>query len=321
MKKKNIHLSVVAVLGGLLALTACSGDNGENGGSDEIQSVATSGAESSPYLQGAELANIFSENTDHNIQNQASGGFNENPGLVDSQDMEFGLGLELDLLNAYEGSGPFDEPHEGLRRVMTVAVSPYHVISTQGSEMTSLNDFQGNSVNLGVVTQTTRTINDGILEALQISPDDVDVHSITTGEAFTAIQDGVINASANFFAQGFGGMQDFSNTANASLVEVSDEELAAIQEHFDGLLSPYTIPGGTYAGIDDDVDTFSMAVVLYAHEDVSDEVVHDVVEAYHDHFDELSERELFSGVELEQLRGDTPVPEHQGATDYFEAQD
>jgi len=310
-------LTVLSAVGMLFSLTACSNDSSNAGGG--INSIATSGAESSPYLQGAELSNMFTESTEHDVQNQASGGFNENPGLVNSGDMEFGLGLEIDLLNAYEGSAPFDVEHDSLRRVMTVAVSPYHVVTTPGSGIETISDLAGNSVNLGVVTQTTRTINDGILEAIAVSPSDLDIHSITTGEAFTSIQDGVIDASANFFAQGFGGLQDFANTSSAALASVSEEEFAAIDEQFSGLLNPYTIPGGTYNGIDEDVETFSMAVVLYAHEDVDESVVHDMVEAYHDNFDDLSSSQLFSGVELDTLRGDTIVPEHPGATEYFES--
>jgi hypothetical protein len=112
------------------------------------------------------------------------------------------------------------------------------------------------------------------------------------------------------------GVEDVAQTADARLIPIQRESLAAIQEghHF---LKSVVIPGGTYANQTEQILTVGMDVLLICRQDLPERLVHDMTAALFDAVPELSAAHRAAAA-IDPDRGPTTaVPLHPGAARYY----
>ncbi|MCC2664317.1 MAG: C4-dicarboxylate transporter substrate-binding protein, partial [Geminicoccaceae bacterium] len=80
------------------------------------------------------------------------------------------------------------------------------------------------------------------------------------------------------------------------------------------------IPGGMYAGTDEDVETFGVKATFVSSADVPDEVVYQVTKAVFDNFEDFKKlHPAFANLEKEDMVTEAlSAPLHSGAEKYYQ---
>lgn len=309
MKKSIIILCAV-----LLTLTFGVG----NVLAQEKWALGCSGAGSGPYVWGAAMSKYLNKHQNAvRFSAQASAGYNENVALVSAGKMEVGQQALSGLMDAYTGKMAFKgHPHKRLKLLFPFVLVPYHLVTREASKITTVSGLRGKKINIGLPAQITRTENEFFLQAANIKLGDIKKFEMATGQTFKALQNGVIDSTGNFYSSGHGRLLELATNTKIRLLTIPEgviEKVNKMRGHF-----PLTIPANTYKGQDYTVKTFGLTNVLFARDDLSEELVYEVTKAFWDNFPKLIRNAAFKELRLSHAYSDkVAVPYHPGALRYY----
>ncbi|ADB59015.1 TRAP transporter solute receptor, TAXI family [Haloterrigena turkmenica DSM 5511] len=297
---------------GIAALAGCSGEGNEN-----QLAWHSGGTDGTYYPLSGEFKTIVEDQTDYSLQVQSTGASVENVSSLNSEDAEFAL-IQNDIAYfAVNGTGIEElegNAMENIRGVATLYPETIHVITQADSGIDSLEDLEGASVNTGDTGSGTQVNALQILETAGISEDDFDEQNADFGTAADQVQDGDVDAAFTVGGWPVGSVENLATNQDIELVEISGdlrEDIMADAEWF----AEDTIPGGTYDGVDDDVDTVSVQAMIATHEGVDEETVEGVTTAIFDNTDEIGTKSDF--IDADSAQDGMPIDLHAGAEAYF----
>jgi TRAP transporter TAXI family solute receptor len=140
-------------------------------------------------------------------------------------------------------------------------------------------------------------------------------------EQSAALGDNKVDAIIYTVGHPNGSIQEAPSTVDARLVNVDGPAIEALIND-----NPYyaaaTIPGGMYAGNDEDTNTFGVRATFVTSSDVPDDVVYEVVKAVFDNFDRFKGlHPAFANLTPEEMiTQGTSAPLHPGAEKYYREQ-
>lgn len=110
---------------------------------------------------------------------------------------------------------------------------------------------------------------------------------------------------------------ELATTNSINLLEIDDEHAAALAEAHP-FYTTYPIPGGSYKGVDEDVQTVAIKATLICSPKLSEETVYNLTKALFDNQSEIAAAHA-KGEELslEYAVSGISVPFHPGAEKYF----
>jgi TRAP transporter TAXI family solute receptor len=138
-------------------------------------------------------------------------------------------------------------------------------------------------------------------------------------EQSAALGDNKVDAIIYTVGHPNGSIQEATSTVEAKLIPVTGPEIDALVAD-----NPYyaiaTIPGGMYAGTDEDVQTFGVKATFVTSADVDDETVYEVVKAVFDNFDRFKGlHPAFANLkEEDMITQGLSAPLHPGAEKYYQ---
>ena len=156
-----------------------------------------------------------------------------------------------------------------------------------------------------------------ILEAYGISFDDIEVNNLGFGDSSDALKDGKIDAFFCTAGAPTTAIVELATTNSINLLEIDDEHAAALAEAHP-FYTTYPIPGGSYKGVDEDVQTVAIKATLICSPKLSEETVYNLTKALFDNQSEIAAAHA-KGEELslEYAVSGISVPFHPGAEKYF----
>ncbi|SFH57715.1 hypothetical protein SAMN05192551_101610 [Tindallia magadiensis] len=328
-KKRTIFILVAMLMLG--SFTACGGndqaegDGGESRPERQFVTIVTGGTGGTYYPVGTILATLWNEELGHlgvNASAQSSGGSVENLNMLKDGEAHLGIAMANLTLFAYEGQQRFqDNQFEGVRFVTALWPDVTQFVVTESSGIETLSDIAGNSFNVGSAGSGTEYSSNIILEEVAgLSLDDVHVEHLGYTEASSAMQDGQLdgmNAEGGIPTSAVS--EIFASRTAVRMLEFSDEDyqtLHAVAPYY----GQFTVPGGMYTGLDEDVQTVGVKSALIASEDLDADLVYEMLVAMYDHLEEIQEaHEALRSVTLEEsVKGLAPVPFHDGAIRFYE---
>lgn len=282
-------------------------------------SLGTSSSGSGPYVSGVIMTKTI--NTDQNIVKiapQVTGGFNENIKLVNDGNIHLGITVDQDLADAYEGKGIFNgKKHENLRKLFTYNIVVMHVVSRESSGIKKLEDLQGKKFNVGMPSMTTRILNEDLLKAANIDFKNIKPFELSTGDSFTAIQDGVIDVTSNGYDIGYGKLIELANSVPIRLIPIPDDVFNRMNKIRNNALIKVSIPANTYKGQKEDIPTYAIGMIMFAKDNADEKAVYQVTKGFWDNLKKLQEEPSFKNLKLDYAVSEGPVPLHPGAQKYF----
>jgi len=314
VSRRNVLAGVGAA--GVAGLAGCAGN-----GDDETDVIRwhAGGTGGTYYPLSGEFEGIIEDNTDFNVEVSATGASVENVGSLGSGDADFAM-IQNDIgffakngtgLDAFEG-----DPIENLRGVATLYPETIHIITDPESEIESVADLEGASVNTGDLGSGTQVNALQILESVAgLTPDDFTEENTDFTQAADQIRDGDVDAAFVVGGWPVGAVEELATTADIDILNLDEDAREAARADASWFADD-TIPAGTYEGIDEDVDTVSVQAMIATREEYSADTVEAVTEAIFDNTDGLSIKADF--ISADSAQDGMSIDLHEGAARYFE---
>lgn len=301
---------VVSAVSGMTAMAA-----------DELI-LATGGTTGTYYAVGGVMATVLNQVlTESSLTVTSTGASKANIQLVDDGDADLATVQNDVMYYAYTGTDLFAD--EGAYDTFATVAGLYdetvQIVTCQG-DIATVADLKGKTVSVGDAGSGTEFNAKQILEAYDLSFDDINVVNAGFGDSADSLKDGKIDAAFVVAGAPTTAIVDLATTNDVHLVQLDEEHIAKLQDTY-SFYTATTIPAGTYTGVDADATTVSVRATLIASTEISEDAIYELLKAMFDNQDALIEGHAkFELLNLEDAVKGASVPFHAGAAKYYAEQ-
>lgn len=291
---------------------------------DKIITVGTAGVTGVYYPAGGAICRLMNRGRkEHGMRCtvESTGGSINNLEAIRKGDLDVGV-VQSDLLyHAYNGSEIFSDvgADKKLRILFSLHPEPFTVVARKSANITNFDDLKGKRISIGAPGSGMRATMEELMAKKGWTEKTfsalVDVKSTDLAGALCGN-----TVDAIIYAGGHpnGTIQQLTGSCETKLVNVTGaviEELIAKHPFY----THAVIPGGMYNGNPKDTKTFGVKAVLVASEDLSDDVVYEMVKSVFERLDDFKTlHPVFSTLDAKHMVLDTDIaPIHPGALRYF----
>ncbi|MHC4832098.1 MAG: TAXI family TRAP transporter solute-binding subunit, partial [Planctomycetota bacterium] len=266
---------------------------------------------------GGAIAGVVSASADSiAIAGKASPGSVWNIRALQSGEVQFALTQSDILSGAVRGQGVFAEPTSGIQALATLYEETLHLVATRKSGVESYQDLEGMRVGLGPPDSGTNATARTVLAAHGVNLSSLKVSETSVSEAVEALDEGNLDA---YFAVSTIPCDPVSRSlqsGKAVLVPVDSELCEELDER--GALRLTDVFADDYEGLEDDAETLAVDAILCVRDDVSADVVFEIMRICYKQRDRLADT---AGIELATFTPDEaaeiPFALHPGATLFY----
>ena len=310
--------------------TATEGDSGTSAGNESGNESGGGGGSGSLVWDAGgtggtyfplsnEVKQIVESETDFSLQVRSTGASVENVGSLADGSADFAL-IQNDIasfakngegIDAFEGNAV-----ESLRGVGTLYPETITVVTPGDSDIGSISDLSGATINTGDLGSGTQVDALTILEAVGVS--DFTEQNTDFSQAAEQIQNGDIDAAFIVGGWPVGAIAELAETSSIGIVAIDGEERQQVKEAA-SFFADDEIPGGTYAGIEEAKPTVAVQAMIASTTEVSEDTVETVTAALFDNVSDLTIKTEF--ITPDSALEGMPIELHPGAAAYFESAD
>ena len=334
-RRKFLEAAGVA---GVAALAGCGGGGGDadggggtetdgegetdteaetgGGGTSNRLSWHAGGTGGTYFPLSNEIKTIVEANTDFSLNVQSTGASVENVGSLASESADFAL-IQNDIayfakngtgIDTFEGN-----PIENLQGVATLYPETITVVTLAEYDISTLSDLSGATINTGDLGSGTQVNANQILEAVGVT--DYNEQNAGFSQASEQLANGDIDAAFVVGGWPVGAIEDLANTNDIEIVPIEGDNREAVKEDASWFADD-TIPGGTYSGVADDVETVAVQAMIATHSGVAESTVEAITAAIFDNLDDLSIKTDF--ITVDSAQDGMSIELHPGAAAYFD---
>jgi TRAP transporter TAXI family solute receptor len=324
MKKILKVVSVFVIMA--LIFTACSAGAGTgNSGSQAATGkkhdliMGTAGTSGTYYIVGVAMGQAVSDKSKlDNIVVQSSLGSMENINLTNSNQMQLGMSNADGVFFAYNGTGPYAKNgKQDILGVMSLYKSAGQMVATAKSGIKTYADLKGKKVVLGPPSTTITEMSKAILRAYGIDPEkDITPYYLTFDEGLTKVVDGEVDAAFMVAGTPTAAVMNATATTPMALVDADPAILAKIAQE-QPYYEPYTIPAGTYKGIDYNVNTLKIMTQIFTNSKTSEDEIYEFVKSALENVDSYKDAHAVVKEITKESAAKMSIPLHPGAEKYF----
>lgn len=332
MKRNCFTLIAITLLLMVLILVGCTNSTSvsdisesettESQGTSKPVLLSWSGGTTSGtmYPAGVVMSQVIKDNdSNFNITVEVSAGAVENARNLDSKDSDLGFISRVTAIDAHKGVNMFDVPLD-FKMIMKLYSQPMHLVVLADSDIESFSDFVGKRVVIGPAGSANLIENTYALQALGYTPDDYKCLYIKVADGIDALLNG--DADALMFVGGapVSGLMDLGARSKYKILSFTPKEIEKITNSEPFGFTATTIPAGTYEGVDYDVETVSVDMLIGVRSDLEEDIVYRFLDLVLKHSDQMAKGHNA----LREISADTaypvgiPVPIHPGALKYYE---
>jgi hypothetical protein len=173
-------------------------------------------------------------------------------------------------------------------------------------------DLAGRRVSVGAAGSGTEQLARHVLQAFDLTYEDLEPRYLSFGESSAALRDGAIDAAIISVGYPAAAVLEASTTADMRLLSIEQPVLdAMLEEH------PYysvgVIPAGAYRGVDETVTTLAVMNWVFALDSLDDDVVTTLLNIFADDRVSLEQvHDMAKQIDLT-LLANPPIPLHPAA--------
>lgn len=301
------------------ALVLASG--GAMAQSGETLSIATGGTGGVYYPIGGGFAEIIGRHLDgYTAVAEVTGASVENMALIHRGDTTMALVLADTAYQAYNGEGQFEGRRQvkNTRALASIYPNVIQIVTLADAGINSLQDLKGKRVSVGAPGSGTEVNSRAILESNGITQDDFRAQRLNFNETADALRDGDIEAGLWSVGPPTSSIMSLAATREIALLSLSEEERANAIER-EPVFASFTVPGGTYEGVDSDTVTLGIPNVLIVNADLDEDLAYNLTKLLFEKKDDLvAVHSAAENLTVDFTLEATPVPLHPGAIRYFE---
>ena len=282
----------------------------------------TGGPMGTYYAIGGVMADVLNPLlSDTSLTLESSGASRANLEMIEEGDAHLATVQNDVMYYAYTGTSLFEgeEPFKNFSAVAGLYDETVQIITCDESIQT-VADLAGKTVSVGDAGSGVEFNAKEILEAYGITFDDITVVNSSFGDSAESLENGEIDAAFIVAGAPTTAVEELAENTKISLVQLDDEHIAALKENYD-FYTESIIPAGTYAGLDADSVTVSVRASLVASNELSEDVVYEIVKAVFENKEALAAgHPKFEALSPEDAVNGMSVPFHAGAKKYYEEQ-
>lgn len=332
MKKSMKRLMCGTLAAGFLFLASCGGNSSatttpapaSSGRSqsaspagNQVYSLVTASLGGTYYIVGSGLAEVINQNVDGiTVNNVVSQGSTGNAIKVGIGESELGITNYYAGIRAIDGVAPFEQSYD----IMGICSLQYSIIqfnSLASSGITKMTDLKGKKVSIGPAGGGGALIFEELLPYWDLSMNDMTVSYMSYADGGEALTDGRIDVNVPHGAPPLEAISTTAVTNPISIISMEPdilEKVTADLPYYDAAV----IPGGTYAGLDEDITSLGVQDILVCSADMDEETVYQITKAIYENLEYL--HTIHASLEPMDFQGykDSLVPLHPGARRFYE---
>jgi TRAP transporter TAXI family solute receptor len=318
--QKNIRVIGIPLFIMLLIISGCSKKQDQAAAQKTPVSVTlgTAGTAGTYYVVGAAMAQTINQFSDFlNVTVQSTKGSIENINLTNTGDIELGMSNSDGVYWASTGTGTYAGKPQNISMVMSLYLSCGQMATLKKTNINSYGDMRDKKVCLGPPSTTIVEMSKAILRAYGIDPEkDIKPYYLAFDEGLAELMDGTLDATFFVAAAPTAAMVNACSTGNIRLIDVPEDIITKVSAE-NPYFTPYTIPRGTYGGVDYDVHTLKIMTEIFAYNGVSEEAIYEFVKQSLEHTDDFAG----SHVAAQEINAATAASSiskyHPGALKYY----
>lgn len=295
-------------------------DNVEDVLDGEFITILTGGSSGVYYPLGGSLAKIY-QDLGANANSQSTAASAANITTLEQGKAEIGFSMADAAADADEGIGSFEDQgvQENVRAIASLYPNYLQIVATEKSGIETVEDLAGKNVAVGAPASGTEISAQRVLEAYDMSYDDINEDFLSFSEGVEGIQNGNIDAVVISSGMPNAGVLELQTTEDIVIVEIEEDKILDMQDDYP-VYFPTEVPKDVY-DLDDEVTTIAVNNVLLTHSDVSDEVAYAMTKAVYDHLEDLQDaHNAAKDISIDNALDNLPMKLHPGAETYFEEQ-
>jgi len=231
------------------------------------------------YFLGAGFASIFNKYVPGvRVIAESTAAVEENFNYIMRKKMHLGIVSSNPVRAAAEKKTDFSP----IRLMAMGHTSDQHWFVRKDSPIQSISDYRNRKVTIGQPGSGTLIMTRLVLEACGLTLNDFKPAYLSFSESVTAIRDSTVDVGVIAAGYPVASILDLSRQVPLRLISYTKEELDSIFRHVPYLVN-ITIPGNTYTGIPSDTRTHGSPAFLACREDLSDDLVYQLMKALYEH--------------------------------------
>lgn len=285
-------------------------------------SIATGGTGGVYYPMGGGLAAVLSKHVQGmQATAEVTGGSVDNLNLIGSGKPYVAFSMVDAALDASKGQGKFSGRKVEVRTLLVLYPNRMHVVTTESTGLKTMADLKGKRVSTGSPGSATEVMAFRVIEASGLDPQkDMTRERLGVAESVNALKDRKIDAF--FWVGGLptAAVTDLASTPGVKIRMIDHAEAAAkMNQKHGNLYFADVIPKETYSGMTADNKMVSVANILVANANMSDQQAYNIVKAVFDYQKDLvAVHQEYANVKIAtQKNAATSVPFHPGALKYI----
>ena len=293
---------------------------GQVGAETRMLSIGSGNTGGVYYPLAGGLAQVLSRHVPGwQVTAEVTGGSIDNLKLVGSGRADIGFSMADAAWDAYSGNDRFAGKKLPLRALVVLYPNRMHIVTVDGSGITSLKDLDGKRVSLGSPGGATEVWAMRILETQGLQ-DRIKRERLSVNESVNAIKDRKIDA---FFWGGgvpTAAVTDLAATPGVKIQLLDHGDVVdSLNKRYGPLYSRNVIPKSVYPGMAKDSSNVNVWNVLFVNANMPDDVAYSIVKTVFDRrSDMIAVHKEFATLSLEyQTAGAAAIPFHPGAVRFL----
>lgn len=287
----------------------------------KLYTMGTSSSGGSVYQIGAGLANLLNGKVkDLNIRAMSTGGAVDNVGMMSRGEADFAMNASNVNFMAYNGQLQGMNAQKNIRGIASIYPSVFHFVALKSKNLNTIADLKGTKGSVGASASATDVYTQHVLSVAGIDyktrKDMTAVYSDASSAA-DLLKDGHIDWA--HFPLGVPGstVLDLALTTKINIIPIEGAFRDTLIKNFPFYI-PYTLPGGTYNGFPDPIETAACVITFVCDEKVPADLVYEITKTVWENLAEaqkinkamawMNPKNAFSGI---------GVPLHPGAEKYY----
>ncbi|WP_191603157.1 TAXI family TRAP transporter solute-binding subunit [Marinomonas algicola] len=292
----------------------------------EFVSIGTGGVTGVYYPAGGSICRMLNKErktTGIRCSVESTGGSGYNVNSIRAGELEFGIAQSDVQAAALAGIGQFEgNPYPKLRSVFSLHPEPIHMMARADSDIKTFDDLKGKRVNIGNPGSGNRSMMDLLMAEKGWTKDSFAIAAeLKSSEQAQALCDDKFDVTIWLSGLPNGSAQEATTTCDINMIPMNDVAAKSIMMTRNEFSSA-VIPGGMYAGNENDIPTFGPKATLVTSTDVSEKAVYELTKAVFENFDSFKRlHPAFANLDpVEMASSSLVAPLHPGAEKYYREQ-
>jgi TRAP transporter TAXI family solute receptor len=288
-------------------------------GAMKFLSFGTGSPAGTYYFLGAGFSSIINNNVPGvRVAAESTAASTENARLMIRGEMELGLACMGTLKDLKDQGMDVDK----VRLIAVGHTSDTHWIVRKDSPIKSIADFKGKVIGVGPAGSATLNIysKKHLKTGWGLSFDDFSPKYISFSEVTRGIRDNTIAAGIIAAGAPLASVMELARDIPIRLIETEPEALERLRGEFSNVV-PLVIPAGTYNGIDQDVNTYTLPQMWLCRADLDENLVYQIIKTVYEN--EAEKNAIHPLAKMYNIKNafrgtpGVPVGFHPGAIKYY----